>query len=45
MTKIYEIEEIKKHNKENDCWILINDTVYDITKFINFHPGKNKKYF
>lgn len=31
--------ELKKHNKRDDAWILINNKVYDITKFIDNHPG------
>ena len=23
----------------NDCWIIIKDKVYDISKFINIHPA------
>ena len=35
----YTISEIKKHNTINDCWIYSNNNVYDITNFINKHPG------
>lgn len=27
-----EYSEIAKHNKKDDCWIIINDLVYDLTK-------------
>ncbi|OAK99499.1 hypothetical protein IQ06DRAFT_251656 [Phaeosphaeriaceae sp. SRC1lsM3a] len=36
------VEEIKKHDKENDCWIVVNDIVWDITDFIPSHPGGNE---
>jgi cytochrome b involved in lipid metabolism len=36
------IGEIKKHDREDDCWIVINDTVWDITDFIPSHPGGNE---
>ena len=32
-------DEVKKHNKENDAWIIIDDLVLDVTKWINKHPG------
>uniref|UniRef100_A0A7E4V0Z8 Cytochrome c oxidase assembly protein COX11, mitochondrial n=1 Tax=Panagrellus redivivus TaxID=6233 RepID=A0A7E4V0Z8_PANRE len=31
--------ELMKHNKEDDCWILLFGTVYDITKYMEYHPG------
>uniref|UniRef100_A0A914PAI2 Cytochrome b5 heme-binding domain-containing protein n=1 Tax=Panagrolaimus davidi TaxID=227884 RepID=A0A914PAI2_9BILA len=32
-------EELIKHNKENDCWILLFGNVYDVTKYLEYHPG------
>ena len=37
--KYFTIEEIKKHNNEKNAWIIINNNVYDITEFIDNHPG------
>ena len=34
----YTINEISKHNKPTDCWLIAHDKVYDITKFIEKHP-------
>ncbi|SOS81112.1 conserved protein, unknown function [Plasmodium sp. gorilla clade G1] len=31
--------EIKRHYKINDCWIIANGYVYDVSTFINHHPG------
>lgn len=32
-------EEIEKHNKEDDCWLVIGDKVYDVTSVLSWHPG------
>ena len=33
------MEEVSKHNKKEDAWVVIDSCVYDVTKFINYHPG------
>lgn len=33
------VEEVSKHNSEDDCWIIVDDNVYDVTKFLHEHPG------
>lgn len=37
--QIYSMEEIAKHNSEDDCWVIMYDKVLDVTKFLNEHPG------
>ncbi|EPS27518.1 hypothetical protein PDE_02461 [Penicillium oxalicum 114-2] len=32
-------EEIENHNKEDDCWIIVNNKVYDATSVLDWHPG------
>ncbi|KAH4159971.1 hypothetical protein HBI70_159040 [Parastagonospora nodorum] len=36
------VDEIKKHAQESDCWIVVNEVVWDITDFIPRHPGGNE---
>jgi cytochrome b involved in lipid metabolism len=36
---ILNMEEIAKHNKQSDCWLLISDKVYNITSYFGSHPG------
>ncbi|TIA44620.1 hypothetical protein D6C79_06206 [Aureobasidium pullulans] len=32
-------EEIEKHDKEDDCWIVVDGNVYDATSVLDWHPG------
>ncbi|KAK5981723.1 Cytochrome b5 heme-binding domain-containing protein, partial [Trichostrongylus colubriformis] len=31
--------ELMKHNKRDDCWVHIFGKVYDVTLYLEFHPG------
>jgi len=33
------VSEIRKHNKEEDCWVMIDGRVYDMTPYFKHHPG------
>ncbi|KAF2876861.1 FMN-dependent dehydrogenase-domain-containing protein [Massariosphaeria phaeospora] len=33
------VEDIKKHSSKEDCWIVVDDVVWDITDFVPSHPG------
>ena len=35
----FSLSEVAEHNNSNDCWIVIYDKVYDITKFLPLHLG------
>lgn len=33
------IEDVLKHDKEDDCWIIVENKVFDVTTFLKEHPG------
>lgn len=37
--KKYTMEQVLLHNTKEDAWIVIDDAVYDISSFIEKHPG------
>uniref|UniRef100_A0A7S4S2G2 Nitrate reductase n=2 Tax=Ditylum brightwellii TaxID=49249 RepID=A0A7S4S2G2_9STRA len=37
--KTFTLEEIAKHNTEEDVWIIVKDRVYDCTEYLELHPG------
>eukprot|EP00898_Chlorokybus_atmophyticus_P003363 jgi/Chlat1/4027/Chrsp26S03990 len=37
--KKYTVAEVAQHNKENDCWLIVDGKVYDVTAFVEIHPG------
>jgi len=37
--KVYRMSEVKKHHNVKSTWVVIHNKVYDITKFLEEHPG------
>ena len=37
--KTYTREEVSLHNKEDDCWMVYKNKVFDVTSFISEHPA------
>lgn len=37
--KQYTLDEVSYHDTYGDCWIVLYDRVYDITDFLQLHPG------
>lgn len=37
--KTYSLAEVSKHNQRSDCWSIVNGKVYNLTSWIDKHPG------
>lgn len=35
----YTLENVAQHATANDCWVVINSNVYNVTTYIPNHPG------
>ena len=37
------LDEVKKHNSAGDCWSIIDGNVYDLTNWVESHPGGKER--
>ena len=37
------IEEVNLHNSKGDLWTVLYGNVYDLTLYVDYHPGGEKK--
>ena len=35
----FNLEEVSRHDKETDCWLVIDEKVYGVTDYLASHPG------
>lgn len=42
MSKTFSTADVAKHNKTSDLYIVVDEDVYDLTKFQDEHPGGKK---
>ena len=40
--RVITLEELNLHDNENDAWVGFRGKVYNLTPYINFHPGGAK---
>ncbi|KAH9942156.1 FMN-dependent dehydrogenase-domain-containing protein [Epithele typhae] len=40
--KTYSGKEVAQHNSRETCWIIVHGKVYDVTEFLDDHPGGSK---
>lgn len=38
----YSMTEVAKHTGADSCWTVISGNVYDLTKYIDIHPGGSR---
>lgn len=39
MPETYTLAELDKHRSKDSCWMAIEGKVYDVTNFLDEHPG------
>ncbi|KAJ6501902.1 FMN-dependent dehydrogenase-domain-containing protein [Mycena sanguinolenta] len=39
---MWSLDQVALHNKPTDCWVIIKDCVYDVTEFLQEHPGGSR---
>ena len=45
MSKSFSTADVAKHNKTTDLYIVVDEDVYDLTKFQDEHPGGKKSMY
>ncbi len=35
----YTLADVEKHNSDTDCWMAVDGSVYDVSNFVDQHPG------
>lgn len=40
MSKTFSKDDVASHSKGDSLWIIVDEDVYDVTKFQDEHPGK-----
>lgn len=38
-TSLLDPSEVRKHNTADNCWIVLHQKVYDVSTFLDEHPG------
>ena len=36
---VFTMDEVRRHAKPDDAWLVVDDVVYDISNFWKKHPG------
>ncbi|KAH6778143.1 hypothetical protein C2S52_006341 [Perilla frutescens var. hirtella] len=38
-SKVFTYSDVSAHRTSDDCWIIINGKVFNVTSYLNEHPG------
>ncbi|KAL4869913.1 hypothetical protein BDV12DRAFT_167061 [Aspergillus spectabilis] len=38
-SQLISVQDVISHNTPEDCWVVIQDEIWDLTTFLNEHPG------
>jgi len=41
-TTPYTMAQVQQHTAANDCWVVVDNKVYDVSEFLDEHPGGKK---
>ncbi|KAL3685762.1 hypothetical protein R1sor_003784 [Riccia sorocarpa] len=39
ITRKYTAKEVSEHTSAKDCWLIVHGKVYDVTRYLDDHPG------
>ena len=42
MSQTFATTDVASHNKPDSLWVIVDEDVYDLTKFQDEHPGGKK---
>ena len=45
MSQRFSTADVASHNEADNLWIIVDEDVYDLTKFQDDHPGGKKSMF
>ena len=40
--RVFSLEEVRRHNTPEDCWLIAHGRVYDVTLFLRRHPAGDR---
>jgi cytochrome b involved in lipid metabolism len=37
--RVFSREEVARHNRAEDCWLIVHERVYNVSSWVDDHPG------